>query len=100
MKRAVGRAYRRMQGAHPRRPKTSSRWLAELACDFLLTSAAAGVLAGVALALWGVAAGGRLPQLVSGLAFFVIGAGLLLVWERVAWEPFAEDLSDQVSELT
>jgi hypothetical protein len=89
-----------MKGAHPRRPKTPVRWLAELACDLLLTLAAAGLLGGVALALWGLAAGGRLPQLLAGLAAFAIGAVLLLVWERVAWEPFAEELADQVSELT
>lgn len=100
MKRAVVRAYRRVQGAHPRRPKSRhSLWL-DLACDLLLALAATGLLGGVAVLLWGLATGARLSQLLAGAGLFVLGAALLLAWERIAWEPFVEALSEQISELT
>lgn len=93
MQRAIGRAYQRVKGAHPRRPKSTHRWMAELGCDLLLIAAGVALLGGFGLAIWGMLGGLQLVKIVLGLGLLVLGPILLLLWERVAWEPFVERLS-------
>lgn len=90
MKRAVGRAYQRVKGVHPRRPKSRTSLLLDIACDLLLASSAAGLVGGMGVLLWATVGGLETARLVSGAALIAIGAALLLAWERIAWEPFAQ----------
>ena len=99
MKRAAGRAYQRIKGAQPRRPKSRTSLLVDIACDLLLTASAAGILGGMAVLVWATVSGLRLAQLVSGAALIAVGALLLLLWERIAWEPFAHEASEHLSEF-
>jgi hypothetical protein len=94
MQRAIGRAYLRVRGAHPRRPKSDHSLLIEIGCDALLAFAGMAVLAGFALVAWAMLDGLQLTKVVLGLALLALGPLLLLVWERVAWEPFVERLSE------
>lgn len=93
MQRALNRAYQRLQGNHPRRPKTDFSWLAHLGTDALLVSAVLAVLAGAGLIVWAFADGVQAARLTAGLALIALGPALLYLWERVAWKPFAERLS-------
>ena len=89
MKRAAGRAYQRIRGAHPRRPKTGTSLLVDITCDLLLAASAAGLLGGMAVLLWATVSGLDTTRLVAGAALIGVGGVLLLLWERIAWEPFA-----------
>ncbi|MGZ6015779.1 MAG: hypothetical protein ACXWKM_08535 [Phenylobacterium sp.] len=93
MQRAIGRAYQRVKGAHPRRPKSSHRWMVELGCDLLLIAAGLAVLGGFGLAVWGMLGAMQPVKIAVGLGLLALAPVLLLIWERVAWEPFAERLS-------
>ena len=93
MQRALSRAHQRLQGNHPRRPAAPFARTIEILCDILLAAAAVAFLAGVGLTAWALVSGPGLVQLLSGLALLVVGPVLLLIWERVAWEPFARRLS-------
>lgn len=93
MRRAIGRAYQRMKGAHPRRPKSSYSLIFELGCDLLLIAAGVAVLGGLGLVVWGVLGVLAPLWIILGLGLIALGPILLLLWERVAWEPFAERLS-------
>lgn len=93
MQRAVKRAYLRLQGAHPRRPPSPLARTMELLCDGLLGLAAMGFLGGLGLIVWSLVAGLWPAPLVAGLVLLVLSAVLLLVWERLAWEPFIKQFS-------
>lgn len=94
MQRVIGRAYKRLRGAHPRRPKSDVSHLMELGCDALLAAAALAVLGGLALAVWGVFGGFSAEDLLLGLVLTGCGAILLCAWDRLAWEPFAQQLDE------
>ncbi len=100
MKRATGRAYRRLKGAHPRRPITKTSTFEELGCDLLLGLAGAGMLGGLVLLVWATVTGLLLAQLVAGAALIGLGAVLLLLWERIAWEPFVQELGRTLNGLS
>jgi hypothetical protein len=93
MQRAIGRAYQRVKGAHPRRPKSDHSWIMELGCDLLLIAAGVAVLSGFGLAVWGMLGVLQPVKIGIGVGLLALGPVLLLLWERVAWEPFAERLS-------
>lgn len=67
--------------------------MAELGCDLLLIAAGVAALGGFGLAVWGMLGAMQPVKIVIGLGLFALGPVLLLIWERVAWEPFAERLS-------
>lgn len=94
MQRALNRAYQRLQGNHPRRPKSNFSWLAHLVEDTLLASAGLAVLGGAGLAVWALIDRFEVTKLVSGVAFIALGVALLYVWDKVVWQPFARSLSD------
>lgn len=95
MRRTIGRAYKRLRGAHPRRPKSDVSHLLELACDALLVASALAVLGGLTLALRGVFGGGfSAEDFILGLVLIGCGVVLLCTWERLAWEPFAQQLDE------
>lgn len=94
MQRTIGRAYKRFLGAHPRRPKSDVSHLLELGCDALLAAAVLAVLGGLALALWGVFGVFSAEDLLLGLVLAGCGVILLCTWERLAWEPFAQQLDE------
>lgn len=100
MKRAVGRAYQRLKGEHPRRPKSKTNGLVEVACDLLLGLAALGMIGGLALLLWATVSGLHPAKLLGGAAAIGLGAGLLLLWERIVWEPAARALARRLDELS
>jgi hypothetical protein len=93
MQRALARAHQRLQGNHPRRPPAPFARTTEILCDILLAASAVAFLAGVGLTVWAIVGRLGLVQLCSGLALLAIGPVLLLIWERVAWEPFGRRLS-------
>lgn len=94
MRSAIGRAYQRIRGAHPRRPKSRLNFLVEVGCDLLLVLAAAACIGGLAAVAWAIAHGGLAVQpLIVGLTLLATSVGLLLLWEKVAWEPIVETLS-------
>ncbi len=100
MKRAAGRAYQRLRGAHPRRPITRTSALEEIGCDLLLGLAGVGMLGGLVLLVWATMRGLPLAQLIVGAALIGFGAVLLLLWERIAWEPLVRELGRTLDELT
>ena len=93
MQRALARAHQRLQGNHPRRPSAPFARTTEILCDILLAAAVVAFLAGVALFVWAIVSGLGLFKIFAGLALLAIGPILLLIWERVAWEPFGRNLS-------
>ena len=93
MRRAIGRAYQRVKGVHPRRPKSNDSRVAEFGCDLLLIAAGVAVLGGFGLGAWGLVGALQPLKILLGLGLVGLGLALLLFWERVAWEPFAERLS-------
>lgn len=94
MQRALNRAYQRLQGNHPRRPKSNFSWLAHLAADGLLVCAALSFLGGVGLVAWALIDGLDAARLALGVALILLGPALLYLWEKVAWDPFAERLTE------
>jgi hypothetical protein len=93
MQRALNRAYQRLQGNHPKRPKTKLSHLAELGADVLLGAAALAVLSGVGLLIWAFADGLAAKKLIGGVVLIALGPLLLRVWERIVWDELADDLS-------
>ena len=93
MQRAIGRAYQRLQGAHPRRPPSRAGRAMEIFCDALLVLAAATFVAGLGLAAWSFFPAFAPFRLAAGVALVTVGPLLLLLWERLAWEPFEKVLS-------
>lgn len=93
MQRAIGRAYKRLRGAHPRRPDSRYRLLKEIACDMLLGAAFVSIVSAPVTLVWAAYSGLDLAKIMLSLGLLALGAGLLLVWEQVAWEPFVERLS-------
>ena len=93
MQRAIGRAYQRLQSGYPRSRDGRKGLMFEIACDLLLTVVVLGSLAAFGLLAWGMYAGftGALVGLALGLV--AVSASLLLVWERIAWEPLPRRLS-------
>jgi hypothetical protein len=65
----------------------------ELFCDALLVFGVLAFPAGVGLALWGCIAKFEPVRLASGAALTILGPLALLLWERLAWEPFIERFS-------
>ena len=94
MQRTIGRAYQRLCGAHPRRPKSDVSRLLELACDALLAASALALLGGLDLALWGLFGGFLTEHLLLRLVLVGCGLILLFTWERLAWAPFARPLDE------
>jgi len=94
MQRAIGRAYQRLQGAHPRRPRNRYSLLVEIGCDVLLGAVVLSSLAAFALLAWAMYAGFTAAAIALVIGLVGLSAALLLVWERVAWEPLAERLSE------
>ena len=93
MRRAVSRAYKRIRGAHPRRPKSAFSLVIEISCDVLLAASALLAAAGFAFMAWAAVQGFPVGFLALGTALVVAAAGLLLLWEWLAWESFAATLS-------
>ncbi|HVN01571.1 MAG TPA: hypothetical protein VMT68_15295 [Caulobacteraceae bacterium] len=93
MQRALGRAYQRLQGAHPRRQDTASGRAAEIACDALLVAAGAALIGGLGLVAASLVGGFDPARLALGAGLVAASPALLLVWERLAWEPFAKRLA-------
>lgn len=91
MQRTLGRAYQRLQGNHPRRPD-GQRGM-EVFCDALLALGVLALPAGVALIVWGCLARFEPIRIVAGSALVILSPLVLLLWERLAWEPFREHLS-------
>ena len=91
MQRTLGRAYQRLQGNHPRRP--DGQRAMELFCDVLLAFGVIAFPAGVALIVWGCLAGFGPIRIVAGSALVILSPLVLVLWERLAWEPFREHLS-------
>ncbi len=91
MQRTLDRAYQRIQGNHPRRPD-GARGM-ELFCDALLALGVLAFAAGLALILWGCIVRFEPIRIAAGAALVIFGPLVLLLWERLAWEPFAERLS-------
>lgn len=96
MQRALNRAYQRVQGNHPRRPRARFSILMDIACDVLLVGAAFAFLGGLAVMVWGLAEGFRFEPLrfLVGLAFLAVSPVLLILWDRLAWQSLIKDLSD------
>lgn len=94
MQRTLNRVYQRIQGNHPRRPPSLPGRAMELLCDVLLVLAVSAVLAGVILVVASLIDGLPLLRLGLGLASLALGPALLLLWERLAWAPFAKRLSE------
>ena len=94
MQRTIGRAYQRLRGTHPRRPRSGISHLLELACDALLAASALALLSGLDVAIWGLFGGFTMERLVLG--FVLVGCGLVLLftWERLAWAPLARQLDE------
>jgi len=90
--RAVKRAAARMRGDHPR-PGGEEETLRTLLYDLLLIVAAVFALAGVVLIVISLVQGFSAAKLVIGAGLVILGIVLLLLWERLFWEPFARDLS-------
>ncbi len=93
MQRQLGRAYQRLQGAHPRRPPSLSGHAMEFFCDVLLALAATSLVGGLGLIVWSFFPALSPLRLGAGLAALVASPLLLLLWERLAWEPFAKRLA-------
>ena len=94
MQRAVGRAHKRLRGAHPRRPTSDFSNLMDVACDALLAAAGLVFLGGLALALRAVFGGFAAEDLILG--FVLVGCSIILLcaWERLTWEPLAQRLDE------
>ncbi len=90
--RAVNRAAARMRGDHPRRGGEEEA-LRTLLCDLLLIVTAVLALAGLVLIVIGLVQGFSVVKLLIGVGLVVLGVVLLLLWERLFWEPIARDLS-------
>ena len=91
MQRTLDRAYQRLQGKHPRR-RQGARHM-EYLCDALLALGVLAFPAGLALILWGCFARFDPIRLAAGLALAILSPLVLFLWERLAWEPFVQRLS-------
>lgn len=93
MQRTLGRAYQRLQGGHPRRPASVYGRAMEFFCDGLLALAGIAFVGGVALIVWSFLPSFAPLRLAAGLALLATSPLVLLLWERLAWEPFEMRLS-------
>ncbi len=91
MQRTLGRACQRLQGNHPRRP--DGHRLMELLCDAILALAGLVFVGGLGLIAWGCIGQFEPIRVVAGGALVIATPFVLLFWERLAWEPFEERLS-------
>ena len=91
MQRTLGRAYQRLQGNHPRRPDGNRTM--EAFCDALFAIGLLAFPAGIAVGLWGCIGKFEPSRVAAGLGLIIISPLALLLWERLAWEPFIERLS-------
>jgi hypothetical protein len=93
MQRAIGRAYQRLQTGYPGPRRNRHGLMVEIGCDVLLTVVVMSSLAAFGLLAWAMYAG--FTGAVIGLALGLVGASasLLLVWERIAWQPAASRIS-------
>jgi hypothetical protein len=94
VKRAAKRAMRRIKGDHPHRGAKVARFGVLLACDVILIAAAMAFLGGFAFVIVGLVQMIDIVSLGMGVALIVLSALLLILWERVFWEPFAHNLED------
>jgi hypothetical protein len=94
MQRTISRVYKRLRGAHPRRPKSDVSHLLELGCDTLLAAGGLAILGGLFMALWAIFGGSSAENPILGLILVGCGVILLCAWERLAWEPFARQLDE------
>jgi hypothetical protein len=65
----------------------------ELFCDGLLALSVLVFLAGLGLIAWGCIAAFEIVRIVAGVALLILSPVVLLLWERLAWAPFAKHLS-------
>ena len=93
MQRTLGRAYQRLRGNHPRRSPSLDGRAMEIVCDCLLAFAALDFLIGLAFTIWSVLSGAGPMSILAGVILVGLGPLLLLLWERLAWEPLASRLS-------
>ncbi len=94
MQRTLGRAYQRLRGGHPRRPEGERAM--ELFCDALFALGVLAFPAGVALISWGCIAKFERIRIAAGAALVILSPLVMLLWERLAWEPVIERLSQMV----
>ncbi len=94
VKRAVGRAARRLKGDHPRRESNPARFGVYVFCDTLLIAAVLALLAGLVMSIMALLQILGWSYLGIGVGLAILSAVFLLIWERVFWEPFAHNLSD------
>jgi len=94
MRRTLGRAYRRFHGDHPRRPPGPLSRVTEILTDVLLGAGFVLGIAGLAIAVGNLIRGPHPLGVTLGGGLALLGAALLLLWERVAWEPFEDQLRD------
>ena len=90
--RAFGRAVARVRGDHPRRGRKNGLLLM-LACDLGLILAGILLLAGLVLIAVGLVPSFSLPRLLIGVGLGALSVVVLVIWERVFWEPFAHKLA-------
>lgn len=68
--------------------------------DLLLGLSALGALGGAILLVRATVGGADAAQLMAGAALTGLGGLLLLLWERIAWEPFVRGLGRTLAELS
>lgn len=61
---------------------------------------ALGALGGAILLVRATVGGADAAQLMAGAALTGLGGLLLLLWERIAWEPFVRGLGRTLAELS
>jgi len=91
IKRAVKRAVARARGDHPG-GASKNGLLKTVLCDLLLVAVALLLLAGFVVVVIALFRG--LAMLLIGAGLLVLGVVLLIVWERLFWEPCARKLSE------
>lgn len=90
--RAFKRAVRRVRGDHPRRKSHPARFGIYVLCDLLLIAAGLAFLVGVGFVISGLVQAFDLVDLGIGAGLVLLAPVLLILWEKVFWEPVAHTL--------
>jgi hypothetical protein len=94
VKRAMKRAARRVRGDHPRRTADPARFGLYVLCDLLLLATVISFFAGLAFTVIGLLGAIGVADLVLGLALIGLSILLLILWEKVFWDPFAHHFDE------